>query len=98
MRAQTKTFSNEIKERIWNKYHFLCANLNHKKCLKNKGLSIHHIIANKNVNASIYGDDKLQSEENGILLCNWCHDHHREIDIVIKKEKELKEKWNASKM
>ena len=40
-------------------------------------------------NAKIYGDEFLQSERNGILLCNWCHDHVNEIKWVQDLKKSL---------
>ena len=54
------------------------------------------MIANTKMNAKIYGDDILQSEDNGILLCNYCHDHHSIMDVVKKQKEKLLIKINKN--
>lgn len=69
MRGRKKSFNEKVRKKIFEKYFYICANNKEPKCLYNKGLSIHHIVANTEMNAKLYGDEFLQSEKNGILLC-----------------------------
>lgn len=89
MRGQKKSFNSKIRKRIFEKYHYLCANNSDPKCLYNKGLSIHHIIANTEMNAKIYGDDFLESERNGILLCSFCHNNVYTIEWIQNLKKDI---------
>ena len=74
-------------------YNYACANFKHPKCLYKKGLSFHHVIPNTELNAKLYGDDVLQSEENCLPLCVWCHDHQAEINWIQEKRKLLEIKY-----
>lgn len=85
-----KTFSRDTRERIYKKYNWQCANYKHPKCKNKTGLSIHHIIHNTKMNERIYGEDKIQSEENGILLCEYCHTHFGQFNEM---RKGLEERW-----
>jgi len=40
---------------------------------KNKATSIHHLLHNTIQNRKNYGNDKIQSEENGKHVCEQCH-------------------------
>jgi len=83
------TFPEEVREYIWDKYFSQCANWKHDKCITPTGLSIHHVIANTETNAKIYGDDFLQSKENGILLCDWCHRNYTLIEWLYEYKLKL---------
>ena len=61
-------------------------------CGKTAGLSFHHIIHNTKMNRKTYGD-KIQSEENAMLLCENCHSNYSLHDR--KRYNELKGKWNV---
>jgi hypothetical protein len=89
MRGRKKSFNEKVRKRIFEKYHYVCANNNEPKCLYSQGLSIHHIIANTEMNAKLYGDEFLQSDNNGLLLCNYCHDHVGEILWIQELKKSL---------
>ena len=87
----------QVRAKIVKRAYCQCENWNHPKCKCTKGMSIHHIIANTNMNAKLYGDDFLQSEDNGMLLCSYCHDHQAEMELVQRKKSELLEKLNTEK-
>ena len=93
MRGRKKSFNKTVRKKIFEKYGWICANNNDPKCLYNKGLSIHHIIPNTEKNAKIYGDEFLQSESNGILLCSSCHENVSTISWIKTKKKELEKKY-----
>lgn len=94
MRGKKKSFPEKIRKIIFERQGYICGNSSHEKCLYNKGLSIHHIIANTELNAKLYGDDFLQSAENGIVLCDWCHNHQAELNFLKKKKESLILKLN----
>ena len=50
MRGQKKSFNETLRKKIFDKYRYMCANRDAPKCLVNKGLEIHHIIANTKMN------------------------------------------------
>jgi len=88
-----KTFSTEVRERIYKRAGCQCENYKDPKCMGNVGLSIHHIIHNTKTNNNHYGEENIQSEENGILLCDWCHNHYSMINLSEEKRKELEKRW-----
>lgn len=88
-----KTFSQETREKIWKKYWHKCANSNEDSCLINKGLSIHHLIHNTKPNQKKYGD-LLQSEANGLLLCQHCHNNQSTFDWIQALAKKLQGDWD----
>jgi len=87
-----KTFDQSTRENIWKKYWNKCANSAHEKCLINKGLSIHHLVHNTKPNQKKYGD-KLQSEANGILLCQQCHNDQATFSWIQEQAKLLEQQW-----
>lgn len=91
MRSSKQTFPLEVRESVFQKNCFQCENSLHAKCLGNVGLSIHHIISNTKLNARLYGDKFLQSEDNAMLLCYYCHDHQAEMPRVKERKQKLLE-------
>lgn len=53
-------------------------------------MSIHHVVANTILNRKLYGD-KIQSVENGVYVCQKCHDNHSLWDKELRKS--LEKKW-----
>lgn len=49
------------------------------------------------MHSKLYGEDHLQSKENALLLCKWCHEHQAEFSWIQDLENELKKKWEAEK-
>ncbi len=88
-----ETFDQDTREKIYKKYWHKCANSQEDGCLINQGLSIHHIVYNTKPNQKKYGD-KLQSEENGLLLCQHCHNNQTRFKWIQDLENTLKNKWN----
>ena len=54
-----------------------------------KGIEIHHIIANTKTNRLIYRN-QIQSVKNGVLVCKACHNCHAVWDMELRKELEKK--------
>lgn len=86
----TATFSKETREKIYKKYWYQCFSWKDKKC-KGK-LSIHHLVHNTKINVKLYGNKRIQSEENGILVCDYHHIHfgnynklRQEVERLFKK-------------
>ena len=91
------TFSKEIREKVLTKFNLQCANYAHSKCQWKKGLTFHHVVSNTKVNIKLYGNNKIQSEENALPLCVWCHEHQLQIDWIQTLKKELLAKWKLKK-
>lgn len=75
-----ETFSEEVRKSIWLR--------DGSKCIRCEGtdfLSIHHLVENRVYNIKIFGNKRIQSEENGVLVCGHCHDHHSLWDKERKK-------------
>lgn len=53
---------------------------------------IHHLIANTKLNVKLYGQDKIQSAENGVCVCKDCHNKHTLWDKKLKPIWEQKTK------
>ena len=91
-----ETFSYDVRERLFSKYNYICANFkNTEKCLINKGLELHHIVHNTIVNRKLYGNDNVQSEENGMPLCKYCHDNQAQFAWIQAIEAQNKAKWSS---
>lgn len=87
------TFNQETRQNIYEKYWHKCANSADEKCLINKGLSIHHLIHNTKPNQKKYGD-RLQSEANGLLLCQHCHTNQACFTWIQEQALALKTEWD----
>lgn len=89
-----KTFSRKTRERIYKKYNWQCANFKADNCKLREGLSIHHVVHNTKVNEKLYGD-KLQNEENGVLLCQQCHNNYSTIVWIEVLRQTLISLWES---
>jgi len=49
------------------------------------------------MHVKLYGNDKIQSKENALLLCKRCHEHQAEFPWIQELENDLKKKWEAEK-
>jgi len=87
------TFSKAIRDKLLSIYNWQCANYKHTKCQGNKGLSFHHIVPNTKTNIKLYGNKHIQSEENALPLCDWCHTHRTEIGWIQLLKNKLINKW-----
>lgn len=90
-----ETFNQETREKIYKKFWNKCANSEEPKCLINQGLSIHHIVYNTIPNQKKYGS-KLQSVENGLLLCQHCHNNQASFEWIQELENKLKKEWGQN--
>jgi hypothetical protein len=83
------TFSNETRIDIYKKFNGRCGICGTTSCLE-----CHHILANTKTNTRIYGE-RIQSADNGFLI---CHEHHEKVaifEVIKQRRQELKNKWNA---
>jgi 5-methylcytosine-specific restriction endonuclease McrA len=65
------TFSIYEREMVYSRAGYRCE-CQCEKCLGNDNLQVHHRIPNTKMNRGLYGE-KLQSENNAVVLCGWCH-------------------------
>lgn len=91
------TFSTDTREKVLEKYWHECANNKHKKCKGRMGMTFHHVVENTIVNEKLYGKENIQSTENALPLCVWCHDNRLQIPWIADKKKELINKWEKEK-
>lgn len=82
------TFSEETRKAIFIRDNKQCVNCGEDNKFK---LSFHHLIHNTIVNRKIYGDERIQSEENGVTACQQCHANYTTWDRALVAA--LKEKW-----
>jgi 5-methylcytosine-specific restriction endonuclease McrA len=87
-KKKSETFDEERRKEIWIFYRRKCAN-----CREKNGLSIHHLVANTKPNRKKYGNEKIQSIENGILCCQGCHDNWTLWALEMRKK--LQEQWQV---
>ena len=81
-------FIKETKIEIYKDFDGKCGH-----CGSTQALEFHHIIPNTILNRKIYGNERIQSKENGFLICK---PDHEKVNIILKeKRKALKQKWNA---
>ena len=73
-----QTFDESTRLDIVSKYAGRCVN-----CRK-PATEIHHLIANTKLNVRLYGQDKIQSAENGVCVCHQCHNKHSIWDKNLK--------------
>lgn len=88
-----KTFTQETRIKIYEKYWHKCANSEADGCKINEGLSIHHLIHNTKPNQKKYGD-LLQSQENGLLLCQQCHNNQSTFGWIQTLAKSVEDTFN----
>jgi len=71
-----------------------------KKCVNcgAKATSIHHLIHNTVMNRRIYGNDKIQSAENGVCVCQQCHERYPLWDKPYVEALKIKWEQNNSKI
>lgn len=75
------TFSKDVREAIIKKCSGVCLNCGKRKYR----MEIHHIVPNTKLNVKLYGNDNIQSEINGVLVCQPCHFNHALWDKQLKK-------------
>lgn len=83
-----ETFSQLVRSTIILRDLSVCVN-----CPK-PATEIHHLIANTKLNVRLYGQDKIQSAENGVCVCKDCHNKHSIWDG--ERVQVLKSKWKQN--
>lgn len=91
-----ETFSKETRIEIWKRDKMCCSRIfeNGETCRSTIGLSTHHLVANTILNKKLYGEERIQSLENGKLVCYKCHTNHNLWDMDLRKA--LINKWNGN--
>ena len=90
-KGKFKTFSKETKAKILYKWGYRCACQCSNKC-DGSVHSIHHLVENTTANRKKYGD-RIQSEENGVPLSQYCHSNCVTFFKYMKVA--LLNKWDA---
>lgn len=90
------TFSEEIRKEIFRRDGEKCVNCEEKNKFL---LSFHHLIHNTKVERRNYGNERVQSAENGVTVCQQCHSNYTLWDRArVKTLRELWEPFNQSKL
>lgn len=84
--SKRETFAPGTRQEIYLKFDCKCG-----QCGSKFGLQIHHLVHNTITNRKIYGDERVQSGENGYLCCQGCHDKYSLWDRELVSN--LKNKW-----
>lgn len=87
----TETFSSQVRMEVEINQQGRCYLYGKVRgCRKDKFLGFHHLIENTQANRKLYGE-RIQSRENAIMLCDFCH--MCELALFKDKKEKLKDKW-----
>ncbi len=85
-------FSRELREQVFAEQEGICHFYGTSFCRGNEGLSFHHIVENTKANRKKYGNKRIQSRENCVMLCHV--DHSQYVHLFHTKKCKLISRWD----